>query len=77
MNQELQHRPTDRQQAYLRYLASRAHAAGIPYLPIEPLHRDAAEAWIAYLAMVVQVHDDIERMLAEARARGAQQEVAA
>src|SRR5262249_47828351 len=43
MNEQL---PTDRQRAYLRYLLSQAHSAGVPYLPIEHLHRDAVAAWI-------------------------------
>lgn len=59
--------PTSRQAAYLRYLMTRAHSAGVPYLPIEYLHRDAVEAWIEYLQLVVDSHDEIERLLAKAR----------
>lgn len=57
--------PTARQLAYLRYLATRAHPAGIPYLPIEGLDRDVAEAWINHLRLVVRVHGDIEHALAK------------
>jgi hypothetical protein len=46
------HQPTPRQLAYLRYLLGRSHAAGVPYLPVENLHRDAVSAWIEYLEPV-------------------------
>lgn len=62
--------PTARQLSYLRYLAGRAHSAGIPYLPIEGLDREAAEAWIDHLLLVVRVHDDIEQALAKPREQG-------
>jgi hypothetical protein len=64
--------PTSRQAAYLRYLMTRAHSAGVPYLPIEYLHRDAVEAWIEYLQLVVDSHEEIERLLATAREQKAQ-----
>lgn len=59
--------PTARQLAYLRYLAGRAHPAGIPYLPIEELDRNEAAAWIDHLLFVVRVHDHIEQTLAKPR----------
>jgi len=62
-----QHIPTDRQRAYLRYLLSQAHGAGVPYLPIDHLHRDAVSAWIEYLDVLVQAHWNIQRDLARAR----------
>jgi len=64
---ELQNIPTDRQRAYLRYLLSQAHAAGVPYLPIDDLHRDAVSAWIEYLDLLVQAHWNIQRDLAQMR----------
>jgi hypothetical protein len=66
MNEQL-HVPTDRQRAYLRYLLSQAHAAGVPYLPIDDLHRDAVTAWIEYLDLLVQAHWNIQRDLAKLR----------
>ena len=66
MNEQLQV-PTDRQRAYLRYLLSQAHAAGVPYLPIDDLHRDAVAAWIEYLDVLVQAHWNIQRDLAQMR----------
>ncbi len=65
MNEQL---PTDRQRAYLRYLLSQAHSAGVPYLPIEHLHRDAVAAWIEYLDVLVQAHWNIQRDLARMKA---------
>jgi hypothetical protein len=59
-DQEL-HRPNDAslrlpasesQVKYLRYLLVRAHAAGVPYLPVEALSRGAVSAWIDYLRSV-------------------------
>lgn len=64
---ELPNIPTDRQRAYLRYLLSQAHAAGVPYLPIDELHRDAVTAWIEYLDLLVQAHWNIQRDLARMR----------
>jgi len=59
--------PTSRQLAYLRYLISQAHSAGVPYLPIERLDRDAVSAWIEYLDVLVQAHWNIQRDLARAK----------
>lgn len=59
--------PTDRQVRYLRYLISQAHRAGVPYLPIEHLHRDGVAAWIEYLDVLVQAHWNIQRDLARAK----------
>ena len=70
MNEQL---PTDRQRAYLRYLLSEAHAAGVPYLPIDDLHRDAVTAWIEYLDVLVQAHWNIQRDLARMREAAEQQ----
>jgi hypothetical protein len=67
MNEQLHIAPTDRQLGYLRFLTAQAHAAGVPYLPIDRLHRDAVEAWIEYLQLVVRTHEEIERMLASVR----------
>ena len=64
--------PTNRQVAYLRYLLSQAHAAGVPYLPIEQLHRDAVAAWIEYLDVLVQAHGNIQRDLARLKQEAAQ-----
>lgn len=63
MNEE--HPPSQRQLAYLRYLCSRAHESGVPYLPIEALHRDGVAAWIEYLDILVQAHWNIQRDLAK------------
>jgi hypothetical protein len=65
MNEQL---PTQRQRAYLRYLLSQAHDAGVPYLPIEHLHRDGVAAWIEYLDVLVQAHWNIQRDLARMKA---------
>lgn len=59
--------PSQRRLAYLRYLCSRAHDAGVPYLPIERLGRASVEAWIEYLDLLVQAHWNIQRDLAKLR----------
>lgn len=59
--------PSQRQLSYLRYLCSRAHDAGVPYLPIERLGRAGVEAWIEYLDLLVQAHLNIQADLARAR----------
>jgi hypothetical protein len=71
MNEREHIPPTDRQVRYLRYLSSQAHDAGVPYLPIEQLHRDGVAAWIEYLQLVVDSHAKIEQLLAEGRERPA------
>jgi len=45
--------PTERQQAYLRHLAARAHDAGMPHLQIASFTRAQASEWIDYLKQVV------------------------
>src|SRR5207253_863578 len=47
--------PTEHQLRYVRRLISEAHSAGVPYLPIERLNREAVSAWIEYLEIVVRV----------------------
>ena len=72
MNELREHTaPTPRQLAYLRYLSSQAHAAGLPYLPIDRLHRDAVNAWIEYLDVLVHAHWNIQRDLARLREEAA------
>jgi hypothetical protein len=50
-----QNEPTTNQQKYLGLLLSRAHARGVPYLPIEALSKTQVSAWIDYLKTVVDV----------------------
>lgn len=59
------HRPSQRQLAYLRHLAARAHDAGMPYLPLERLTRAGVQAWIAHLELVVRSHEEVRRVLAQ------------
>jgi hypothetical protein len=77
MNEREHLAPTDRQARYLRYLISQAHLAGVPYLPIEHLHRDGVAAWIEYLDLLVQAHGNIQRDLARLREETAQKEAPA
>jgi|GEM_PF-2137053 len=65
--------PSQRQLSYLRYLCSRAHEAGVPYLLTERLGRAGVEAWIEYLDILVQAHWNIQRDLARARERAARE----
>ena len=51
--------PTEHQLRYVRRLISEAHSAGVPYLPIDRLNREAVSAWIEYLEIVVRVHRDL------------------
>lgn len=55
--------PTDRQLAYLRYLLSQAHRAGLPYVPIWAFSRADADQWIEYLQGVVSAQAAIDEML--------------
>jgi hypothetical protein len=54
--------PTKHQLRYVRRLMSEAHGAGVPYLPIDRLNREAVSAWIEYLEIVVRVHRDLARI---------------
>jgi len=56
MNEQPTRAPTAAR-AYLRYLASRAHDAGIPYLPIEALCEQRVHDWIDYLRIVVTAQE--------------------
>jgi hypothetical protein len=51
--------PTEHQLRYVRRLITEAHSAGVPYLPIDRLNREAVSAWIEYLEIVVRVHRDL------------------
>jgi hypothetical protein len=64
MNPNEDHQPTKRQLAYLRYLISRAHAAGVPYLPIDYLHAPAVHAWIEFLEPVAAARVELDELLA-------------
>jgi hypothetical protein len=68
--------PSQRQLAYLRYLISQAHPAGVPYLPIEHLHPEGVTAWIEYLDLLVHAHWNIQRDLAKLREAQTAQEAA-
>lgn len=59
--------PTDRQAAYLRHLASRAHDAGMPHLPIASFTRSQATEWIDYLRLVVEAEARVRHLLERAR----------
>lgn len=59
--------PTNRQQACLRYLASRAHDTGMPHLPIASFTRRQASDWIDYLRIVLEAHERVEQTLKAAR----------
>ena len=63
--------PTDRQAAYLRHLASRAHDAGMPHLPIASFTRSQAAAWIDYLTLVVEAEERVRESLERARQEAA------
>lgn len=68
--------PTDRQQAYLRYLASRAHEAGMPHLHIASFTRSQATEWIDYLCLVVEAEARVRETLERARTAAAEQSAA-
>lgn len=67
MNDELQHAPTERQAAYLRHLAARAHEAGMPHLHIASFTRAQASEWIDYLTLVVEAEQRVRETLERAR----------
>ena len=71
MNEQLS-TPTERQQAYLRHLAARAHDAGMPHLHIASFTRAQASEWIDYLRMVVDAEERVREVLERAR-RAAEQ----
>jgi len=59
--------PTERQQAYLRHLAARAHDAGMPHLHIANFTRAQASEWIDYLRLVVEAEERVRETLERAR----------
>lgn len=67
MNEELHIAPTERQQAYLRHLAARAHEAGMPHLHIASFTRAQASEWIDYLRLVVEAEERVREVLERAR----------
>ena len=67
MNETELSTPTDRQQAYLRHLASRAHEAGMPHLHIASFTRSQASEWIDYLRLVVEAEERVRETLARAK----------
>lgn len=60
-------RLSQRQAAYLRLLAGRAHRAGLPHLVIDSFTRAQATEWISYLEMVVEAEERVRHALEEAR----------
>jgi hypothetical protein len=67
MNETEQTVPTDRQQAYLRHLAARAHEAGMPHLHIASFTRRQAAEWIDYLQLVVEAEERVREALARGK----------
>ena len=67
MNEQLS-TPTERQQAYLRHLAARAHEAGMPHLHIASFTRAQASEWIDYLRLVIEAEERVRETLERARA---------
>jgi len=59
--------PTERQQAYLRHLATRAHEAGMPHLHIASFTRAQASEWIDYLRLVVTAEERVRETLERAK----------
>jgi hypothetical protein len=59
--------PTERQQAYLRHLAARAHEAGMPHLHIASFTRAQASEWIDYLRLVVTAEERVRETLERAK----------
>ena len=58
---------TERQQAYLRHLAARAHEAGMPHLHIASFTRAQASEWIDYLRLVVEAEERVREALARGK----------
>jgi len=58
---------TERQQAYLRHLAARAHEAGMPHLHIASFTRAQASEWIDYLRMILEAEERVREILARAK----------
>ena len=54
---------------YLRYLASAAHEAGLPFLPINDLSSRQVSEWIAYLRDVIATQDASPYLVTPARER--------
>lgn len=54
---------------YLRYLASCAHDAGLPYLPIDQLSPRQVQDWIEYLRIVITAHENVQALLHESECR--------
>jgi hypothetical protein len=67
MNETELSTPTERQQAYLRHLAARAHEAGMPHLHIASFTRAQASEWIDYLRLVVEAEERVREALARAK----------
>jgi hypothetical protein len=72
MNEQPVVAPTDRQAAYLRHLASRAHSAGMPHLPIDSFTRAQAAEWIDYLHLVLDAEERVRETLERARREAAE-----
>jgi len=64
---EVLNAPTERQAAYLRHLAARAHEAGMPHLHIASFTRAQASEWIDYLRLVVEAEARVRETLERAR----------
>ena len=67
MNETELSTPTERQEAYLRHLASRAHEAGMPHLHIASFTRSQASEWIDYLRLVVEAEERVREVLDRAK----------
>ena len=67
MNQTELSTPTERQAAYLRHLAARAHEAGMPHLHIASFTRAQASEWIDYLRLVVEAEERVREALARGK----------
>lgn len=66
MESEYEHQAT-RPRRYLRYLLSRAHEAGVPYLPVDELTDGSVMDWIDYLRPRVELLDEVDRRVAAAK----------
>ena len=64
---EVLNAPTERQAAYLRHLAARAHEAGMPHLHIASFTRAQASEWIDYLRLVVEAEERVREALARGK----------